>query len=79
MVSPPNGPRHALKVYGTAETMTCEMERNSSRWNRWNVPQGGLSPCSAVSYETSEQYATSCGVTNSESRCQGGFDSLQAL
>ena len=27
MVSPPNGPRQALKVYGTAETPPCEMER----------------------------------------------------
>ena len=31
------------------------------------MPQGGLSPCSAVSYETLEQHATSYGVTKSES------------
>ena len=29
MVSPPNGPRHVLKVYGTAETMTCEVSRRN--------------------------------------------------
>ena len=29
-------------------------------------PPRGLSPCSAVSYETKGQHATSCGVTNSE-------------
>ena len=31
MVSPPNGPRHAPKVYATAEPLPREMKRNPSR------------------------------------------------
>ena len=44
MVSPPNGPRHELKVYGTAETLPCEMERNPSQWNRWKGAARGPKP-----------------------------------
>ena len=35
VVSTSNGAGHALQVYGTNETMKCEMKRSLSRWNRW--------------------------------------------
>ena len=44
MVSPPNGPRHALKVFETAETLPSEMERTLSRCNRWKGAPTGPMP-----------------------------------